>query len=454
MNKSITNNAILGMGQTGISLARFLLRCGEHCDGFDEHKVRLPNDLKMPLHIGKFKTAKLSQYNRVIVSPGINWNSPVLVELRKKKVPICGDLDLFLENYRGPIIAITGTNGKTTTTYLAELMLETLPGGIEAGGNIGTPMLDLLRDNRQPARIVLELSSFQLERSSGIKPNWAVLLNFQSDHADMHASPDEYLAAKLRMFERQGEGDTCMFPADHIWDDQVWALGQRGVRGLRFGHCDENDAASDQLSSGIMNTSNGPVLFWQQGGQRKIIPCEQIPARGAHQHMNMAVAAQIAADHGVSHNVIHETMICFKGLRHRLEHIGMKAGKDWFDDSKATNPDATIAALNSFEKAVWICGGLRKGLNLAPLAPVAHKHVSHAFVIGKDTAPYAEMLEQADVPHTIAGDIKQAVSMASKLSGNDPVLLSPAAASQDQFKNYAERGKAFSEAVESLGGDA
>ena len=440
------------MGQTGISIAHFLLRHGELCDGFDKHKVKLPNDLKLPLHIGKFKAEKLSKYDRVIVSPGIRWNSPVLAELREKGIPVCGDLDLFLENYQGPTIAITGTNGKTTTTYLAELMLETLPGGIDAGGNIGTPMLDLLRDKRQPARIVLELSSFQLERSSGLKPNWAVMLNFQSDHADMHDSPEDYLAAKLRIFDNQGEGDSAMFPSDKIWDDQVWSLGQRGVRGLRFGHCDENDATSDQLSSGIMQTSNGSTLFWQQGDQRKMISCDQIPARGMHQHMNMAVAAQIAADYGVNYNVIRETMVCFRGLKHRLEHIGTKGGRDWFNDSKATNPDAAAAALNSFEKVVWICGGLRKGLDLAPLAPVAHEHVSHAFVIGKDTAPYEEMLKQADVPHTVVSNIKLAVSQASKLWGSDPILLSPAAASQDQFKNYAERGDVFSKAVDDLRG--
>jgi len=452
VNQSITNNAILGMGKTGISLARFLLRNGERCEGFDEHKVKLPDDLKMPLHIGSFKADKLSQFDRVIVSPGIRWNDPVLVELREKQIPVSGDLDLFLEHYKGPTIAITGTNGKTTATYLEDLMLETLPGGVEAGGNIGTPMLDLLRGKREPARVVLELSSFQLERGSALKPEWAVLLNFQSDHADMHDSPEEYLAAKLRMFEKQGEGDTAMFPADAIWDKQVWSLGERGVRVLRFGHCDENDSSSELLTCGIMQTSNGPTLFWSQNWQRQLIPCEQIPARGRHQHMNMAVAAQIAADYGVNHDVIRETMTCFKGLKHRLEHIGIKAGRDWFDDSKATNPDAAIAALNSFEKAIWICGGLRKGLDLAPLVSVATKHVSHAFVIGKDADPYVEILQQAGVPHSVAGTIEDAVSMASKLSGNDPVLLSPAAASQDQFKNYAERGKAFSIAVESLGG--
>ena len=156
----------------------------------------------------------------------------------------------------------------------------------------------------------------------------------------------------------------------------------------------------------------------------------------------------------MSQEVIRETMICFRGLKHRLEHICMTAGKDWYDDSKATNPDAAIAALNSFEKAIWICGGLRKELDLGALIPVAHEHVSHAFVIGKETRAYTEMLEEANVPYKVVGNIKRAVSLASQCQGDDPVLLSPAAASQDQFANYAERGSAFAKAAQELSGSS
>jgi len=452
MNIKRQKIAILGMGRTGQSLARFFLRQGHVCEGFDEYKVKLPDDLDLPVHVDLFNADELSGYDLVVVSPGINWSNPVLVTLREKGVAVTGDLDIFLDHYSGPVIAITGTNGKTTTTFLVETMLETLPGGIEAGGNIGLPMLDLLGENRQPSRVVLELSSFQLERSSNIKPEWAVLLNFQEDHADMHASAEAYLAAKLKLFEKQGEGDTAMFPDDPAWDSQVEALQNRGVRTLRFGRHDENDPATDNMTAGIIDTSNGPVLFWSQDWRRQLIPCEQIPARGSHQHMNMAVAAQVAADYGVSSEVIRESITSFRGLKHRLEHVGMAAGRDWYDDSKATNPDAAIAALNSFTKAVWICGGLRKGLDLDALIPAVREHVSQAFVIGKETAAYAEMLKKADVPYAVAGTIQRAVAEASKCRGNDPVLLSPAAASQDQFANYAERGLAFAGAVQELGG--
>lgn len=452
MNMKRQRIAILGMGRTGQSLARFFMRQGHTCEGFDEQKVKLPENLEMPLTIDLFDADALSTFDLVVVSPGINWNHPVLATLRDQGRAVTGDLDIFLEHYNGPVIAITGTNGKTTTTFLIENMLETLPGGIEAGGNIGIPMLDLLVDRRQPARVALELSSFQLERSDRIKPKWAVLLNFQDDHADMHGSSEAYLNAKLKLFENQGEGDTAMLPADSMWDNKVEELQKRGVRTIRFGHHDENDPAADAMTAGIMNTSNGPVLFWSQEWRRQLVPCEQIPARGTHQHMNIAVAAQAAADYGVSAEVIREAVTSFRGLKHRLEHITLALGRDWYDDSKATNPDAAMAALNSFKKTIWICGGLRKGLDLAPLIPAVREHVTQALVVGKETAPYVEMLKAAEVPYEVVGTIDKAVAKAARCDGNDPVLLSPAAASQDQFRDYVERGNAFVAAVEKLGG--
>jgi len=452
MNMKRQRIAILGMGRTGQSLARFFMRQGHICEGFDEHKVELPESLDLPVTIDLFSADTLSEFDLVVVSPGINWNNPALVTLRQQGKAVTGDLDIFLDHYTGPVIAITGTNGKTTTTFLIENMLETLPGGIEAAGNIGIPMLDLLIERRAPARVALELSSFQLERSERIKPEWAVLLNFQNDHADMHESSEAYLDAKLKLFEKQGEGDTAMFPADSQWNSKVEELQRRGVRTIRFGHHDESDPVSDSMTAGIMDTSNGSVLFWSQDWRRHLVPCEQIPARGIHQHMNMAVAAQAAADYGVSPEVVRESVTSFRGLKHRLEHVTMVDGRDWYDDSKATNPDAAIAALQSFKKTIWICGGLRKDLDLSPLVPIINKHVSKALVIGKKTAAYVEMLKEADIPYEVVGTINKAVAIAAKYEGNDPVLLSPAAASQDQFKDYVERGNTFVKAIEKLGG--
>jgi len=445
--------AIIGMGRTGRSVAKFMLDQGRPCEGFDENPVDIPPDLPIRLHIGPLDADILSRYGRIIVSPGISWSHPALQALRDADIPVIGDLEIFSEHFAGKLIAVTGTNGKTTTVSLIETLLDTLPDGVEAGGNIGVPMLDLLSRNRPARRVVLELSSFQLERCRNIHPQWAVLLNLQPDHADMHADPAAYEAAKVQLFANQGKGDTAMLPLDPAWDDLAKKLRARKVRVHRFGIVEGKCPDDGSLVAGL-EMNRRQHLFWHQDGKPKRIDVGDIPARGQHQHLNMAVAAQAAADFGVSATVIREAMTSFKGLRHRLQYLGTQAGHDWFDDSKATNPDAARAALTTFDRVHWICGGLSKGLDLAPLGEAAKKHVEHAFVIGSDMETFSRFLAETGVPYTAAGQMRQAVTLAARMPDALPVLLSPAAASQDQFRDYAERGNAFASAIVGLGEQA
>ena len=183
---------------------------------------------------------------------------------------------------------------------------------------------------------------------------------------------------------------------------------------------------------------------------RRDIPFERLRVRGVHQRINLAVAAQAAADLGVSANVITESLTVFRGLDHRLQYIGRRLGRAWYDDSKATNPDAAQAALASFDQVIWICGGLTKGLDLMPLTETVKQHVASVYMIGKQTKPYREMLRLAGVPCKVAGNMHRAVRLAAECKLSLPVLLSPAAASQDQFKDYADRGDKFAEAVAAL----
>jgi UDP-N-acetylmuramoylalanine--D-glutamate ligase len=442
--------AIIGMGRTGCSLARFLARHGIRCVGFDEHDVQLAADVPVQVQIGPLEAAVLTRFGKVVVSPGVAWNHPVLQRVRKAGVPVVGDLDLFAEHYRGTLIAVTGTNGKTTAVTMIATLLETLPEGIEKGGNIGTPMLDLLAAG-QPERVVLELSSFQLERSRTIHPAWAALLNLQPDHADAHASPEEYAAAKFRLFEGQGEGDTALLPADARFDALAGQLRERGVWVGRFGVTDQ-PAETSNLVAGI-ETERGR-LFWSQQDAYQKVDLADMPIRGRHQQLNLAVAAQAAASFGVHGAVITEAMTTFCGLEHRMQLLRQAGGHTWYDDSKATNPDAAKAALESFDRVVWICGGQLKGLDLAPLQPVIRRHVEHAFVIGEDGAPFLKALAAADVPATYARTIDRAVMMAADDRSSLPVLLSPAAASLDQFRNYAERGQAYAAAIDRFGAPA
>ncbi|MDX8388670.1 MAG: UDP-N-acetylmuramoyl-L-alanine--D-glutamate ligase [Ghiorsea sp.] len=449
--------AVIGMGKTGISVVHHLQRLNISCECFDEAKVTLPDDVAdVPLHTGELNAEKLSQFDRIIVSPGINWRHPALISIRSCGVAVHGDLEEFLRHYQGALIAVTGTNGKTTTTQMIALMLETLPGGCEAGGNIGIPMLDLL-EGQQPERVALELSSFQLERAKGLHPHWAALLNVQPDHADMHESQEAYKAAKVGMFENMIMGDVALLSVDAEWDDLQSVLSARGVEVSRFGIIDAKAEHNPSIKAGILchgeKDKNSDVLFWTQDGERQSILCQTLMVRGYHQQQNIAVAAQAAADYGVSKVVIEEALMSFQGLEHRLEFVGNIGGRDWFNDSKATNPDAAVAALTSFEQVNWICGGLRKGLSLDGLRDVVKKHVSFACVVGKDSSAYVDLLKEAGVPYVISKTIEKAVK-AAKEKGQDAILLSPAAASQDQFNNYADRGHAFVKAIRALSDDA
>ncbi|MDQ6968105.1 MAG: UDP-N-acetylmuramoyl-L-alanine--D-glutamate ligase [Mariprofundaceae bacterium] len=450
MTTTLQKHAIIGMGKTGISIAHFLLQQGIPCEAFDENLNTLPEGLNITLHCGALSSKVLQTFDYVWVSPGIHWETQVLQEVRHAGIPMQGDLALFSEHCHTPLIAITGTNGKTTTTQTIQTLLETLPGGCDTGGNIGTPMLDLIAQNTLPNRIALELSSFQLERCNHIHPHWAVLLNVQSDHADMHANEEAYLEAKLRIFAHQTAGDTAMLPTDKRWDTLSEQLSERGVQVHRFGHLKEDHPSLETLAAGIVSNDKQNTLFWHQDGHRQSLNCQRIPTRGLHQHINLAVAAQAAADFGVSNTVIREAISSFRGLPHRLRLIGNVAGHDWFDDSKATNPSAAQAALSSFDQSIWICGGLRKGLDLMPLSNIVSKHVSHAIVIGKEKEAYIALLQKADINYSIADTVERAVVMAANDANNLPVLLSPAAASQDQFRNYAERGHAFAKAIQHL----
>ncbi len=445
--------AIIGMGKTGQAVAAFLMRKGIACEAFDESPVRLPEAMDIVLHTGALNADVLKGFARLIVSPGISYHHPALDVVRAAGVPVCGDLELFAEAYHGEVIAITGTNGKTTTVSLISTMLDTLPGGIEAGGNIGVPMLDLLDDDDprhpDPRRIVLELSSFQLERANPIHPNWAALLNVQPDHADKHVDMQAYEDAKLRLFAKQGKGDKAMLPADACWHGLAEALCERDVFVRRFGMGD-----TDSLDTGVHMLADGSwQVFWHHYEQVHTVSSDALPVQGLHQHLNLAVAAQAAADFGISASVIRQSLTSFRGLPHRMQSLGLVAGREWFNDSKATNPDAARAALASFHQVIWICGGLRKGIDVSVLRETVSDHVEQMFVIGADAKPFTNLAAVAGVPCNFVKTIAQAVKQAAHGVDGVPVLLSPAAASQDQFRDYIERGNAYGEAVSALESD-
>ncbi len=447
--------AIIGMGRTGCAVARFLSRLDRRFEMFDERMGAPPKGLDAPFHAGPLRAGDLDGFARVIVSPGVDWRHPALVAARRAGAKVTGDLDLFREHFRGELLAVTGTNGKSTVVHLLGLLLEVLPGGVEMAGNIGRPMLDLLGVDDAPARVVLELSSFQLERAGPVRPAWAALLNVQPDHADMHENLAAYRAAKLRLFAAQGEGDTAALPVDAEWNELARELDGRGVRVRRFGHVEQ----VGETDMGVCLADDGSV-FWRDAEGCASVETGRLRVRGAHQHLNLAVAAQAAADMGVSRGVVAEALTTFTGLPHRLQWIGRRAGRDWYDDSKATNPAAAAAALSAFDRVVWICGGLTKGVDLSSLEDAVRRHAAMVFVIGRDPEPFEALLARVGVPcrraRTLEAAVRAAATWRNECAPDGealPVLLAPAAASQDQFRDYAERGERFAAAVMALADD-
>jgi len=446
-------HAVVGMGKTGVSIVRFLQRKGIVCEAFDEQMQDFSSESLgvevMSCHAGVMAHDALLSFDAVWVSPGVPWSHPALQAARDAGIAMEGDLTLFLQHCDAPLIAITGTNGKTTTTQTTQTLLETLKGGCDMGGNVGVPMLDLLAAEKPLKRVVLELSSFQLERCAKIRPKWAVLLNVQADHADMHATPEDYCAAKLKLFEHQGEGDTAILPVGELWNDLACHLQSRHVKVYRFGHIESSTVPLDMMV-GMMDDGAKHTLFWHGNDKQQTMNCANIPTRGLHQHMNLAISAQLASDFGVSQQVIREAISSFRGLPHRLRLIGEVMNHTWFDDSKATNPAAAEAALVSFDQVIWICGGVLKGLDISSMEAVVRNHVAYAIIIGKHPEPYIRLMQKTGVSYTVANVMQRAVHCAAEHQEKLPVLLSPAAASMDQFKNYAERGKVFQQVIAEL----
>jgi len=428
--------AVLGAGLSGQSAARYLLRLGAEVVVFDERPhAKLDGELaNIRLVCGSFDPERLCRFDAILVSPGIPWVHPALQQLRQRRARLLGELDLFARAWRGDVAAITGTNGKTTVTTLLSRLLAVLPGGAQAVGNIGSPMLDLLLQPSPPQRAVMELSSFQLERARPLRPQLAVLTSFAPDHLAAHGSMAAYRKAKERLFVGLRQGSTAILPGDADWDALAERLGARKVQVLRIGR----DLGADARG-----------IYWREGDRVRRIAGKRLRVRGMHQWGNVAIASQAAALFGVKHALIEEAATSFLGLPHRLQFAARAAGREWWNDSKATNAHAAKAALCSFDRVLWICGGVTKGASVAELAPIVARRVQRAFVIGKDPAPFLALCAQAGVPADACASIEEAVQRAAEAEPL-PVLLAPAAASWDQFRSYAERGERFVAAVRAI----
>ena len=447
---------VVGLGKSGVASALFLKAHGARVTvsdtkSGDELRNEIPVllDHGITVETGGHGERTFRGQDLIVVSPGVPVDAPLLQQARSLGEMVIGEIELAAQFLPGPIVAITGSNGKTTTTTLTGEILTA--GGLPTlvGGNIGTPAISLAERVKPETVIVLEVSSFQLETIQTFHPKIAVVLNVTPDHLDRHRTFEAYVDAKARMFENQHGNDFAVLNAD---DPTCVAMAER-TRAQVFWFSRQKEVEQGAWVRG------GNILFrgraeLQKKAQREILLVSEIPLKGAHNLENVLAAVCAGALMGCAPEKIRQAVREFKAVEHRLEFVATIRGVDYYNDSKATNVDATIKALESFPGSIHlILGGKDKGSDYGVLNDLLRERVKRVYTIGAAAKKIESEIKGAEVVH--AETLENALRMANAAAlAGDVVLLAPACASFDQFKSYEHRGKVFKEIVRGMAAEA
>jgi UDP-N-acetylmuramoylalanine--D-glutamate ligase len=440
---------VVGLARSGIAAARMLHEAGVRVTGVDAkplgalgREAAALRDAGVSITTGSADAGAFARAALVVVSPGVPLDSAQLAPARAARLPIIGELELGWRAMEAETIAITGTNGKTTTTALTGALLAEQPRPVLVAGNIGTPLAAHALSFARDGVLVAEVSSFQLETIDAFQPRVAAVLNVTPDHLDRHGSFDAYLDAKARIFMNQAPADCAVLNAD---DPAATGLASRTrARVLWF-------SRRRRLEHGVF-VHDGWVTARLNGDAEAICPLAEVQLRGAHNVENVLAAAACALWMGLGADAIRRAMGRFRAVEHRIEFVRDVRGVQFYNDSKGTNVASTIKALESFaERVVLIAGGKGKGQDFAPLAEVARGRVGHAVTIGEDGPKIAAALSAVGVAVSRAPSMQAAIEAArAQARPGDIVLLSPACASFDMFDNYEHRGDVFKQLVGAL----
>jgi UDP-N-acetylmuramoylalanine--D-glutamate ligase len=462
---------ILGLGKTGLSLARHLRGLG-HGVAIADSRINPPGLAQLTAELpdlavftGPFQAEVFAAADRLVVSPGVPVAEPLIQAALARGVPVLGDIELFAQAVQAPVVAlpacppsvvaITGSNGKSTVTTLVGLMARRAGVRVAVGGNLGDPALDLL--DPEVVLYVLELSSFQLETTKSLRPRAATVLNLSPDHMDRYPDYAAYVAAKARIYQGAevavvNRDDATAAAIPHKAAELGFSLSRPG-RADDFGLLDRADGA------------------WLARGDRPLMAAAALQIPGRHNQANALAALALGSACGLPEEAMLDALRSFRGLPHRSVLVGSRHGVRWYNDSKGTNPGATVAALDglvepgSSARVVLIAGGDGKGADFGPLAPAVARAARAVVLIGRDAPLIEAVLAARDgghignagagsdlagsVPLLHAADMADAVRQAAAAARpGDSVLLSPACASFDMFDNYEHRGLVFTQAVE------
>ncbi len=443
---------VVGLGKSGVASALFLKARGAQVTVSDAkpqdelgEEIPVLLDHGIAVETGGHGERTFRGQDLIVVSPGVPIDSPPLLQARTLGETVIGEIELAAQFLPGRIVAITGSNGKTTTTTLAGEIVAAGGYSTLVGGNIGTPAISLVERATPETIVVLEVSSFQLETIQSFRPKVAVVLNVTPDHLDRHRTFAAYTDAKARIFENQRAEDFAVLNAD---DPTCVALASRTrAQVFWFGR-------KKEVKQGAY-VHDGRVLFRDAGGQREIMLVSEIPLKGAHNVENVLAAVCVGALMRCEAEPIRKAVCDFKAVEHRLEYVATIRGVEYYNDSKATNVDATIKALESFPANVHIIlGGKDKGSDYTVLNDLLRQRVKRVYTIGAAAGKIESQIKgAAEIVHaeTLETAVKRAAAAAQP---GDVVLLAPACASFDQFRNYEHRGKVFKEVVQKLAQEA
>jgi len=436
---------VVGLGKSGMSVVRHLARRGQPFAVVDTRAN--PPELatlqaqypEIEVRCGELDVDFLCRASELLVSPGLAVSTPALQAAAARGVKLSGDIELFAREARAPIVAITGSNAKSTVTTLVGEMAQAAGRKVAVGGNLGTPALDLLNDDVE--LYVLELSSFQLETTEQLNAEVATCLNVSEDHMDRYAGLPAYHQAKHRIF--RGARQVVVNRDDRLSrplvgeEVSVWSFGLGKPDFKGFGLIEENGEKH--------------LAFQFEA----LLPARELKMRGAHNQSNALAALALGHAVGLPFAAMLQTLRTFAGLPHRCQWVGERAGVSYYDDSKATNVGAALAAIGGLGadidgKLVLIAGGDGKGADFSALREPIGRHCREVILLGRDAGRLASVLQDAVALKQVQG-LEEAVQRATECAlPGDAVLLSPACASLDMFKNFEERGRLFAAAVEAL----
>jgi UDP-N-acetylmuramoylalanine--D-glutamate ligase len=444
MQRSFEKSVIVGLGKTGLSCAQYLLACHTPFAVTDsrvnppglEDLRRLAPDAEVC--VGGFDSSLLEGASQIVLSPGVSLREPFVQQAMQRGIPIVGDIELFARSVNAPVVGITGTNGKSTVTTLVAAMAARAGKRVIAGGNLGRPALDLLNE-ATPDLYVMELSSYQLETTQSLRLAAATVLNVTPDHMDRYDDMSDYAKAKARIFMH---ADAAIVNAD---DELVRAMPGQQQKVIEFG-------LQRAASYSVAHVGNQVELL-RHGVP--LLSMSKLKIAGLHNAANALAALAICDTLQLDRAACLQALVEFPGLAHRAQWVADVSGVRYIDDSKGTNVGATLAAVEGMNgPLVLIAGGQGKGQEFSPLAAAFKNKVRHAVLLGEDAALLAKVL-QGVCGIDVVADMPTAVTRAASVAqAGDVVLLSPACASLDMFRDYAHRGDVFAQSVRALQGVA